>query len=62
MKPGDLIKFRDYSRSNEDEIVGLIVNMKARPYNEVSSVEVMSGGLTYWIFVSQIIDVVSINN
>ena len=44
MKPGDLIKFRDYSRSNEDEIVGLIVNMKARPYNEVSSVEVMSGG------------------
>ena len=62
MKPGDLIKFGDYSRSAEGEIVGLIVDMNVRPWNEVTNVKVMFDGKTFWIFKSQIIGVINVNN
>lgn len=59
MKPGDLIKFGDYSHSAEGEIVGLIVDMNVRPWNEVTNVKVMFDGETFWIFKSQIIGVIN---
>lgn len=61
MKPGDLIKFRDFAHSAE-ETVGLVVDLKVRPWDEVANVKVMFDGETFWIFKSQIIGVINLNN
>lgn len=63
MKIGDLIKFKDHrysSRLNVDEeMFGMIIDMKVRMWGEVANVTIVSGGKTFEIFEAQILEAFS---
>lgn len=63
IKAGDLIKFQDlrYSSSlnSEVDLVGMIIDMKVMPWDEVTNVKVIAAGQTFWIYRSQIMEVLS---
>lgn len=63
MKPGDLVKFHDHrysSRLNlDEEMIGVIVDMTVRPWGEVPHIKIISGGKTFEIFTSQVVEVIS---
>ena len=63
IKPGDLIKFQDlrYSSSLDAEVdlVGMIIDMKVMQWDEATNVKVIAAGQTFWIFRSQIMEVLN---
>ena len=61
MKVGDLIKFQDHRYTSflgdAGDLVGMIVDMKVAPWDEVTNVKVIIAGQAFWIFRSQIREV-----
>ena len=61
MKVGNLIKFQDHRYTSflgdAGDLVGMIVDMKVAPWDEVTNVKVIIAGQAFWIFRSQIREV-----
>ena len=57
MKVGDLIKFQDHRYTSflgdAGDLVGMIVDMKVAPWDEVTNVKVIIAGQAFWFFRSQ---------
>lgn len=61
MRIGSLIKFQDHrytsSLDGARDLIGMIIDMKVAPWDEVTNVKVTIAGQTFWIFRSQIQEV-----